>query len=133
LVRFVLALLIVSGLVFVSCDEDDEPLQRQPIEIHQPDSLIVLLPADTTVPLELELFLPADVDSLSAKFQIGRSVFTPLFTKSYPGTTNNETYNGELTIPDSLQDGTMVRYLFTAFDENDSTYMKTLRVDIEND
>lgn len=131
--RFLLLPLLLSAMVFVGCEEEEAPLQRQPITVHEPDSLIVLLPPDTTVALELELFLPATVDSLSAQFQTGQSGFLPLFSKSYPDTSNNEMYNGEIAIPDSLEDGTQLRYLFTAFDVNDSTYMKTLRVDIENE
>ena len=138
LMRTILTFLLFGFIGFITmqgCKDDSfkGPLSPEPIRVHKPDSLIVLLPSDTTIPIELEMLLPATLDSLTGEYQVGRSPFIPLFSKSYPDTSNRGTYSGEFTVPDSLEDGTILRCLFTAYDVNDSTYLKTLRIDIENE
>lgn len=133
--RHILIIMLFGLLGGQGCDDEfvSGPISPEPIRINEPDSLIILLPSDTTIPIEIEMTLPNPVDSLSGAYQIEQAAFVPLVNKNYPDTSNNEFYNGDFTVPDSLENGTMIRLFFRAFDVEDSTYLKTLRIDIENE
>lgn len=130
-----LFMLVLSLFVIAGCDKKNdpsEPLPGEPIKVVKPTEIISSADAGDEVDIELQLLLPNPIDSLTATYLLNDASVLDVQGQDFDGSSVHSDFTGTVEIPDSVAQGSFVRGNFVAKDVVGSTYLKSIKININN-